>query len=92
MAKFAEFSIGELQALWSCTLGSARSVSKARKLSLGDWVFWDSRVGDDLLEADDFIRHILFPCSLGPGGCLNVHLSSVQGAGGEERASRPRHR
>jgi hypothetical protein len=44
MAKFAEFSIGELQALWSCTLGSARSVSNARKRSLGDWVFLDSRV------------------------------------------------
>jgi hypothetical protein len=31
--------------LWSCTLGSAPSVSKARKRSLTDWVFWDSRIG-----------------------------------------------
>jgi hypothetical protein len=30
--------------LWSCTLGSLPSVSKARKRSLGDWVFWDSRI------------------------------------------------
>src|SRR5918993_1738064 len=35
MAKFAEFTIGELQALWSCTLGSPPSVSKARKPSAG---------------------------------------------------------
>ena len=34
----------ELQAGWSCTLRSPSSLSKARNLSLGDWVFWDSRV------------------------------------------------
>jgi hypothetical protein len=42
---FREISRSELQALWSCTLGSLPSVSKARKRSLGDWVFWDSRIG-----------------------------------------------
>src|SRR5918993_2086614 len=45
MVKFAEYPTGELQALRSCTLGSAPSVSKARKRSLGDWVFLDSRIG-----------------------------------------------
>src|SRR5215217_8730785 len=35
----------ELQVLRSCTLGSPLSVSKAQKRSLGDWVFWDSRIG-----------------------------------------------
>src|SRR5215213_787600 len=35
MAKFAESTAGELQALRSCTLGSPPSVSKARKPSAG---------------------------------------------------------
>jgi hypothetical protein len=44
MTKFAACTMGEHQALWSGTLGSPPSVSKARKRSLGDWVFWDSRI------------------------------------------------
>jgi hypothetical protein len=39
-----EFTVDELQALWSCTLGPLPSVSKARKRSPGDWVFSDSRI------------------------------------------------
>jgi hypothetical protein len=31
--------------LWSRTLRSPPSVSKAQKRRLGDWVFWDSRIG-----------------------------------------------
>jgi hypothetical protein len=42
--KFAELATGELEALWSCTLRSPPSVSKARKRSPGDWVFLDSRI------------------------------------------------
>jgi hypothetical protein len=38
-------TMDELQVLWSCTLGSLPSVSNAQKRSLGDWVFWDSRIG-----------------------------------------------
>jgi hypothetical protein len=37
--------MGELQTLWSCTLRSPSSVSKARKRSPEDWVFWDSCIG-----------------------------------------------
>jgi hypothetical protein len=44
MAKFAEGTMDELQALWSCTLGSPSSASKARKRSLGDWVIRDSAI------------------------------------------------
>ena len=43
MAKFAECTMDEIQALLSCTLGSPSSVSNARKRSLGDWVLSDSR-------------------------------------------------
>jgi hypothetical protein len=39
--------MGKPQAPQSCTLGSAPSVSKARKRSLGDWVSWDSRILDN---------------------------------------------
>jgi hypothetical protein len=39
--------MGELQPLWSCTLLPPSSVSKARNLRLGDWVFWDSRVNEE---------------------------------------------
>ena len=42
----AKVDLGELQAL-SCTLRSPSSVSKARKRSLGDYVFWDSRILDN---------------------------------------------
>ena len=37
--------MGDLQTLWSCTLRSPSSVSKARKRSPDDWVFWDSCIG-----------------------------------------------
>jgi hypothetical protein len=36
--------MGKIQVLWSRTLPSPSSVSKARNRSPDHWVFWDSRV------------------------------------------------
>ena len=36
--------MGKIQALWSRTLPSPSSVSKARNRSPDHWVFWDSRI------------------------------------------------
>jgi hypothetical protein len=36
--------MGELQLLWSCTVGAPLAVRRARNRNPGGWVFWDSRV------------------------------------------------
>ena len=43
--------MGEHQPLWSCTLGSPSSASRARNSSPSDWVFWDSRVSPSVLTS-----------------------------------------
>jgi hypothetical protein len=39
VTNFGEFTMGELQVLFSCNLRPPSSVSKVRNLRLGDWVF-----------------------------------------------------
>jgi hypothetical protein len=74
--------MGELQLLWSCTVGAPLAVRRARNRNPGGWVFWDSRVSIWPPPRDANPTQVMLPVFTSIAGILAGFISGRASAGG----------